>query len=311
MADFVYDDAPMEESRGATTRRLVNLTGAAVSTALVIGMGIWGYKLMVRDVTGIPVIEAIDGAFRTQPEDSGGMQAPHQGLQVNEIAAGGTASDAAEEVALAPDPQPLSSEDVPMGELPSTGTTDDIAGAGEGASIPDPIMEEPTEAVPDVAVIETPETVEEESQATDLAVAEAMAALGGNGGEPVVDPEIATPRPTPRPEDAPADVASGAPADDGSIGVGEVSVEALSEGTRLVQLGAFESPEVAREHWRDVGERFAGAFAGKRMVVQEATSGGQAFYRLRAEGFENGAAAQDFCSALLAGRADCIPVEVR
>ncbi len=302
MQDFGYQDDPAEASGGAVTRRFVNFTGALVSTALVIGMGVWGYKLMVRDVSGIPVIEAIDGAFRTQPEDPGGLQAPHQGLQVNEIAAGGTASDPADEVRLAPEPIDLAAEDAPMGEL---GPED---GEAEGAPAAlAPLDEEGP------AVTEAEPVAEDDAggaPATDRAVAEAMAALS-NGGDATA-PEALIPRPAPRPgEDAPVQVSSAAPADSSRVGAGETAPEALAEGTRLVQLGAFESAKVAREHWGDVGARFADAFADKRMVVQEAMSGGKPFYRLRAAGFSDLAEAESFCSTLLAGRADCIPVEVR
>ena len=41
--------------------RLTNIAGAAMSVALVIGIGVWGYKLLVRDVTGIPVVRAAAG----------------------------------------------------------------------------------------------------------------------------------------------------------------------------------------------------------------------------------------------------------
>ncbi len=302
MADFVHDDGPADDSRGSATRRIVNLAGAAVSTALVLGMGVWGYKLMVRDVSGIPVIEAIDGAFRTQPEEPGGLQAPHQGLQVNEIAAGGTAGETAEEVRLAPDPQDLASEDEPMGELTPAAP---LPAEDELASVPAPGND------PDVPEIAATDAEEGEDPApargTDLAVAEAMAALGAGPAGEVGDPAALASRPAPRPDEAPTAPAAGTP----SVGAGEVEIAALAEGTRLVQLGAFESPEVARAHWQDVGARFADAFAGKRMVLQEAMSGGQPFYRLRAEGFENLAAAESFCARLLSGQADCIPVAVR
>ena len=91
----------------------------------------------------------------------------------------------------------------------------------------------------------------------------------------------------------------------------EVDIDTLPKGTRLVQLGAFASPEIAREQWGDLTGRFAEFFGGKRMVVQEAISGGKTFFRLRAEGFDDLADARRFCSALTAKRADCIPVEVR
>ncbi|MFC6583995.1 SPOR domain-containing protein [Sulfitobacter aestuariivivens] len=82
-------------------------------------------------------------------------------------------------------------------------------------------------------------------------------------------------------------------------------------GTRLAQLGAFDSEAVAREQWDQLNTRFGTYLAGKKRVVQKATSGGRVFYRLRAMGFEDIADARRFCSALVAENADCIPVVTR
>jgi len=46
-------------------------------------------------------------------------------------------------------------------------------------------------------------------------------------------------------------------------------------------------------------------------VIQQASSGGSAFYRLRAHGFDDLAASRRFCAALMAQNAPCIPVTVR
>ncbi len=46
-------------------------------------------------------------------------------------------------------------------------------------------------------------------------------------------------------------------------------------------------------------------------MIQKAESGGRTFYRLRAMGFADLSDARRFCSALVAGNADCIPVTTR
>jgi hypothetical protein len=79
----------------------------------------------------------------------------------------------------------------------------------------------------------------------------------------------------------------------------------------LVQLGAYESPEIARQEWTRFSSRFGEYMEGKQRVVQRAESGGRTFYRLRALGFEDLSDARRFCSALLAKKADCIPVVTR
>ena len=91
----------------------------------------------------------------------------------------------------------------------------------------------------------------------------------------------------------------------------EVDASNLPAGTRLAQLGAFESPEVAREQWGQLQNRFSDYLGDKQRVVQRASSGGRVFYRLRAMGFEDIADARRFCSALVAENVDCIPVVTR
>ena len=70
----------------------ITLAGALCSAALVVGFAVWGYKLAVRDVTGVPVIQALDGPMRVAPDNPGGTETSYQGLAVNEVAADGTAS---------------------------------------------------------------------------------------------------------------------------------------------------------------------------------------------------------------------------
>ena len=55
----------------------------------------------------------------------------------------------------------------------------------------------------------------------------------------------------------------------------------------MVQLGAFDSAEVARAEWQRLSGRFDSFMAGKTRVVQSAVQGGRTFYRLRAIGFDD------------------------
>ena len=64
------------------------LAGAAVFLALVAALGLWSYRLGTRDAGAVPIIRAMQGPARLQPEDPGGMQAAHQGLEVNSVLAG-------------------------------------------------------------------------------------------------------------------------------------------------------------------------------------------------------------------------------
>ena len=54
MADVEFDDFGDGFAAGHAGRfgRAINLAGAACSVALIVGLGVWGYKLAVRDVQG-------------------------------------------------------------------------------------------------------------------------------------------------------------------------------------------------------------------------------------------------------------------
>ena len=125
MADFAeidgsnvgYDDGP-----GALSV-LAGWVGALMSIALVVGLGVWGYQLAMRAVSGVPVVRALEGPMHIQPEDPGGSQAAHQGFAVNSVAADGAAERPADRLILAPAPLDLSDEDLPRPTLAETNTS--------------------------------------------------------------------------------------------------------------------------------------------------------------------------------------------
>jgi SPOR domain len=78
------------------------------------------------------------------------------------------------------------------------------------------------------------------------------------------------------------------------------------KGTVLVQLGAFESPEVARAQWDAILKDNADLLGRKGPLVQRTVSAGRVFFRLRAEGFGDLAEARATCAALIARGGICI-----
>ncbi|MFD0858174.1 SPOR domain-containing protein [Roseovarius aquimarinus] len=304
-----WEDAPQVSTLGRATYAL----GSLVSVGLVIGLGVWGYKLLVRDVSGVPVIRAAEGPLRIQPEDPGGRQAMNQGLSVNEIAAIGTATPAPDQLILAPAPLDLSEDDAPAARPEMQAET---AAAPEEAA-----------PQPEVVEVEADEIEDAPESGTDamLALAEAISE-GITPMEPLSEVTESTPQ-----------MAEETSAPDGAVGASlrpkarpaglsnirqvaatqpettarEIDADSIAVGTRLAQLGAFSSEEIAREEWDKLGARFEEYLAGKSRVIQRATSGGRTFYRLRAMGFEDLADARRFCSALVAEKAECIPVVTR
>lgn len=153
MAD-IYRSGPVSGSAGQSTfATLTHLAGAAMSLALIVGIGVWGTKLIMRDVSGIPVVRATEGPMRIQPDNPGGRPADHQGLAVNDVAGTGVAAPPPSEIRLAPPTAALVSEDVPLGQLgvrpaPRQAAVPESPTLGEGApeapatDMPDGVMAE-------------------------------------------------------------------------------------------------------------------------------------------------------------------------
>ena len=375
MADIEYSDAVGGEypPAGVGMSKVINGLGALISVSLVAGLAWWGYQLMVRDVTGVPVIRALEGPMRVAPDDPGGEAADYQGLAVNNIPAEGEAAPPADQVVLAPPPTSLRREDLPVRDLQIIASAQSGQEAGEkpASEAPEAAARATPQAAPEspeagarppaAAAEATPHDgqphaaeaaeVAPADQASPLdqaALIEAVVreAIGADttpaGGVREVAAAI-TPIPADipgvkrsrRPVPRPASILVSDPAQAAAVPAGE-SVDAavveaalapapaasepdlrivdpttLTVGTRLAQLGAFATPELAEGEWARVSALFPDIMEGKGRVIQEGQSGGRVFYRLRAEGFENLSDVRRFCAALLTGDASCIPVTIQ
>ncbi len=288
--------------------------GALSSVALVAGLLYWGYELTVRDVANVPVIRALDGPARVQPEDPGGQLASHQGLAVNNVQSAGEAEGPAPRIVLAPSPVELSEDDIVVGAAPAS---------DEAAPV------QSTQAAP----------AEDEVLQQARARAEALAEELAQGVEaldplaPVEDaPEVEvisqaipgvkqSPRPGIRPQAARAQTTSvsfdqsaavsAAVAAALNLGSVEVDPASLAPGTRLVQLGAFDDRETAEAAWDKISAQFSDYMGDKQRVIQQTESGGRTFFRLRAAGFDGLSSSRRFCAVLVAKNAVCIPILAR
>ena len=284
-----------------------NLIGAVTSLALVIGVGVWGYKLVVRDVSGVPVVRAAEGPMRVTPDKPGGQQAAHQGLSVNSVAAEGTAADPADRLILAPEPLDLTLEDTPAmssdnrrAEAPEAeGQEPDAMRFASVENLAEQLAAgaTPLQDLPDTA---TPENTTEIAAAT---APQAPPKVQGGLGRSL--------RPRLRPATLSTSPEAVALASIAEATLREIDPATIPVGTRLAQLGAFGSREVAEQEWVKLSDRFAEYLEGKDRVIEKATSGGRTFYRLRAMGFADLSDARRFCSALVSERAECIPVVTR
>ena len=309
MADFTY---PGPAARRGPARRLATFTnwaGAVVSLALVAGVGVWGVKLILRDVSGVPVVLAAEGPMRVAPENPGGESADHQGLSVNDVAGNGIASDPADRLTLAPRPLELAAEDVALG-LPdpdaqaalaavpvaragvTLGALDgDLFDLDDSGGVAPPGQTLVSLTVDGADIIEDAtdtgnETAEPSAEdAEGAAINDAIAAALSDA----IPREIAGVARSLRPQLRPGGLqrtVSLAPLTPPTSETLEIDPETLAAGTRLAQLGAFDSADTARGEWRRLEARFADYMDGKDRVIERATSGGRVFYRLRVHGFD-------------------------
>ena len=345
MADFA--STPNGSGHSIQTGKYVNVAAAAISVALIGGVGVWGYKLLMRDVTGVPVVRAMEGDMRIAPENPGGEIASHVGLSVNSVPAEGGAAEPEDRLILAPSTANLQAEDMAVAPTMEAEADERIAGAA-------PQVVDPLGEVVDATLTATQEPAEEQIAAlatpidpstpltaedvlaladqiaagaapmTDLAEGESVpieVAVNGVTVDPNVIPDAVpgvrrSPRPEQRPTNRVAVAAAVVPAaastNAAASGItGVVTTTPIPVGTKLVQLGAFDSADIAATEWVRMTARFPDFFDGKEQVIQQATSGGRTFFRLRATGFVDLSDARRFCSAMSAEGAACIPVVVR
>ncbi|WP_233488302.1 SPOR domain-containing protein [Shimia thalassica] len=332
MADIPMAEQGESPANPRSLGVLVNWTGAVVSLALVAGTCVWGYKLLVRDVSGVPVVRAVEGPMRTRPENPGGSQAAHQGLAVNAIAADGEAAAPADRLVLAPPPISLEQDDlavtpviVPVHASPDVSedeiakTEDIVAPApldltqmssiealaeqlagnatplqpvGEGEDQPVKVSLNDVAASDEVAPLAEPEAVEETKPKVIGGLKKSL-------------------RPQLRPANLAATPVIVASTEAIAAAPSVTDASSIPAGTHLVQLGAYASSEIAAAEWGKMLTRFEDYLGDKTRVIQKARSGGRDFYRLRAMGFVDLSDARRLCSALKAERADCIPVTTR
>jgi hypothetical protein len=325
---------PEGAPQGPNYGKMASILGAVASFALIVGVGVWSFKLIARDVSGVPVVRAASGEMRIQPEDPGGRPADHQGLAVNAVAAQGTAAAPADQLHLAPSPVGLSEDDLPevqrLQQTASGETTvsvsDDAVAAFQSGQV-DALVSELTGGAPSL-LEDTPTAIT--ASVPQIVQPEPLQPLVETQPEP--EPQVARVAPdviagpglarSLRPIQRPARVVASAgtvsealktatPTSAAAPVQREVDASALPAGTRLAQLGAYDSPEIARTEWDRLNATFGDYMQGKQRVIQMASSGGRTFYRLRAMGFEDLSDARRFCSALVARNADCIPVVTR
>ncbi|MBU2956454.1 SPOR domain-containing protein [Paracoccus sp. 1_MG-2023] len=343
--DAEYPAGAGPDGIGTRVARLTHYVGAVASVGLMIGLMAWGWELVSRDVSGVPVIRAIQGESRTTPENPGGQLTNHTGLAVNSVAAGEQAG-APSQVAIAPAATDLAEDDVAMGQLGATARepanpsetqlnfdgepvvpmSDAEARAlaqAEAAQAAERALAD--QAVNEAAIIDAPAsegpvtavvTDETGAPAQATAIAEALAQAQAEASPGVL---VASTRPAPRPRTTrvaavtPTTRTDASPAPAPAVAAERPAPEpaaqpvaAATASGPVVQVGAFDSDAIAQGEWQRLAGRNSGLFSGKSPVIQQHQSNGRTFWRLRVAGFGSLSQAREFCSALKSSGTDCL-----
>lgn len=329
MADFTYQGAPAAPV-SARMASAANWAGAAMSLALVVGISVWGYRVVARDVSGVPIVEAMSGPMRVAPDDPGGTLADHQGLAVNAVAGKGAAAAPPDRVVLSPRAAGLQEDDLAFGALAPVDQTAEfqpslaanaavveIEPSADAAELRDNALASLADEIAANAKPLSPLTPQVSDTNDEVVAALAAALPKTDAPEEEVMPAVykgpglaRSLRPRLRPAALASTPRVAAPVA-AAPEVTEIDPESLPTGTRLVQIGAFDGPDTARTEWARLTARFGDYLDGKDRVIQKAESGGRTFYRLRAHGFEDLSDARRFCAAFVAQNVDCIPVVTR
>jgi hypothetical protein len=331
-------DPQGNDSLTARFARLTHYLGAVASVALMVGLMVWGWQLVSRDVSGVPVIRAITGDARTTPSDPGGELTNYTGYAVNTVAEG-IDHQPTQQVAIAPAPVGLSDEDVAMGQLGATSRQPSVVSETPLSFDGEPVLplsdsearalaEAQAEAqrlaladsaVQDATIIDAPAsegpvnealTDENGAPAQAAAITEALVQAQAQANPGVL---TASPRPTPRPRSTRV-ASAGTTATDARPVAAEARPEAapapapapVSQASGpQVQLGAFDSDSIAASEWNRLMNKHV-VFGGKQQVIQQHQSNGRTFWRLRVAGFDSLGEARQFCAALKSAGTDCL-----
>lgn len=311
-----YESVAVGQSDRLIPDGLRKLSGALVFLALVAALGLWSFRLGTRDAREVPIIKAMEGPARIEPENPGGLQAAHQGLEVNTVLAGHPAPMPRDVPPARPEPAVLKAEDAPQGELVVNAPAILAERVlGESGDLPMPQQEDiagiaPSDADPLAAAVEAPGEL--------VAALEPAEAGPRPRNRPANLPRPAKAAPPPKPAETKAAARTEAPKPAAKPAATQVASAApagetsgVRPGTRLVQLGAFDSEEITRRAWSQLVAKNPDLLSSKSLFVERTTANARVFYRLRVAGFSNAEETRQMCEALRSRGVACIPVTVQ
>ena len=280
-------------------------TGAALSVFLMVGAIGWSYQLIIRDISQIPIVRAQLGPLRVAPEDPGGLTAANQGLSVTQLAVNEKPL-MSNEIHLAPAAQILNAENLGLEVTNGVQSNTDV-GAFE---IKEVNAENSINLKALTNKIEADKVSKETASLSKVAFSQKRIEIENAVSLALsITDDPAASLTLLRPKIRPVTLQKDNKITGEQIVTNEPLFE-LTKGSAVVQLGAFDSKNLAKSEWQRFEKLLGSILIAKKMIVQEAESGGKIFYRLRAAGFDDISDARQFCTAI-SDKVACIPVVTR
>lgn len=290
-----FSDEPVAEEEPQKGRAL--LMGAALVGIAVAGAAAWylfsGSPSPEAQMGGVPTISA-DGAYKTKPDDPGGMQVPNQDKQVYQRL---NPDDPAAQAQITGQPQP--ERVIAMPEQPKA----------PPAVPPTPVVSAETAPPPAPAltsrppsVLSTPAPAAPSAQVTAPSVPVATTpptalSSAAPAPAPVVAPKVVAPAPVATP--APV-VAKAAPAPAAVPAAG-------GTGPFTIQIAALRDEASARKTWQGLQQKYPALLGSLSLVIEKSDQGAKGvFYRVRGTGLPSEERARYVCSELSKDKVGCL-----
>ncbi len=331
-AEAATAEPTKEEGEGKPKFRLLHvLIGLLVLACLALVVPLAMDFLGGDDSGEVPVIQAEQQPDKVRPEEPGGLQVPHQDLQVLNQDAEEGVTEPVERLLPPPEtPEPLAQ------------TTEDVVSPGTAAS--ESMEAAPTEAPAFPATEETmastaassagepttsgPAAPAEVAEVPAAPMAESTAGPSASQGPAVATPapsasvpepaapeapaavEAATPEPQAVEPPSPAKPAAPAESQQAALPPKAEPAPAAASGGIYIQLGSLTNRDGVTKEWARLQKAFPDFLGDMDLAVQTVTLEGRGtFHRIQAGPLPNRGTAEEMCAFLKDAKQACIVVK--
>lgn len=306
-------EAAEEERSGPRFRLLHLLIGLLVLACLALLVPL-GLDFFGSQESGeIPVIQAQQQPDKVRPEEPGGLQVPHQDVEVLNPPSGDSADPQVERLLPPPEepqPLPIPNEGVAALETPAAPELSLPPVAETAPEAPASPSEAASQSSAAAEAVSTPEPLATESAAAPAAGApETVETLAGAGASEGASEAASAADAASSTEAAPA--ASEAPAEAAQTQEAALPPATAPAGEGIyIQLGSLGKRDGVSAEWARLQKAFPDFLGDMELAVQTVTLEGRGtFHRIQTGPFPNRGTAEEMCAFLKSSDQACIVIK--